>query len=131
MSVKHKEYSMDKIIMRDVEIYGCHGVAPEEKVNKQPFVIDVEMEADLKKPGISDNLEDTVSYSAVNKLITRIVQNTSFDLVERLAEELCCAILQNYEKVAKVKLCVKKPQAPMSGNFIWVGVEIERSRATA
>jgi len=122
---------MDKIIMRDVEIYGCHGVAPEEKVNKQPFVIDVEMEADLKKPGISDNLEDTVSYSAVNKLITRIVQNTSFDLVERLAEELCCAILQNYEKVAKVKLCVKKPQAPMSGNFKWVGVEIERSRATA
>lgn len=122
---------MDKIIIRDVEIYGCHGVAPEEKVNKQSFVIDVEMEADLKKPGISDNLEDTVSYSAVNKLITWIVQNTSFDLVERLAEELCCAILQNYEKVSKVKLCVKKPQAPMSGNFKWVGVEIERSRATA
>ena len=120
---------MDKIIMRDVEIYGCHGVAPEEKVNKQPFVIDVEMEVDLKKPCVSDNIEDTVSYSDVNKLITRIVQNTSFDLVERLAGELCRAILQNYDKVLKVKLCVKKPNAPMKGNFKWVGVEIERTRA--
>lgn len=119
---------MDKIIMRDVEIYGRHGVAPEEKVAEQPFLIDVEMEADLKKPCMSDNLEDTVSYSAVNKLITRIVQNTSFDLVERLAEELCTAILQNYDKIDKVKLCVKKPQAPMKGTFKWVGVEIERSR---
>jgi dihydroneopterin aldolase len=122
---------MDKIIMRDVEIYGRHGVAPEEKVNEQPFLINVEMEADLRKPCLSDNLEDTVSYSAVNKLITRIVQNTSFNLVERLAEELCTAILQKYEKIEKVKLCVKKPKAPMKGTFKWVGVEIERSRTLA
>ena len=122
---------MDKIIMRDVEIYGRHGVAPEEKVNEQPFLIDVEMEADLKKPGLTDNLEDTVSYSAVNKLITQIVQNTSFNLIERLAEELCTAILQKYEKIEKVKLCVKKPKAPMKGTFKWVGVEIERSRTLA
>ena len=119
---------MDKIILRDVEIYGCHGVAPEEKVNAQPFVIDIEMETDLTEPGRTDNLEDTVSYSAVNKLITQIVQGTSFNLVERLAEELCSAILENYGKIGKVKLCVKKPQAPMKGTFKWVGVEIERSR---
>lgn len=122
---------MDKIILRDVEIYGRHGVNPEEKLNKQPFLIDVEMETDLSKPGQTDNLDDTVSYSAVNQLITQIVQNTSYSLIEKLAEELCSAILKNYEKVEKVTLCVKKPQAPMKGTFQWVGAKIERSKPLA
>jgi len=119
---------MDKIIIRDVEIYGRHGVNSIEKIKEQPFIIDVEMKVNLKKPGKTDCLEDTVNYAAANKLITEIVQSTSFNLLEKLAEELCSAILNNFDKVNAVKICIKKPEAPMEGSFKWVGVEIERTK---
>ena len=120
---------MDKIIIRDTIVYGCHGVNPEEKVKEQPFVIYLEMDVDLKPAGKSDDLNDTVSYAAVNKLITKVVTDNFFDLIERLAEEISSEILDTFDKVIQLKLCVKKPEAPMKGDFKWVGVEIERSRS--
>jgi dihydroneopterin aldolase len=121
---------MDKIIICDSVIYGCHGVNPGEKIKEQPFVIALEMDVDLSPAGKSDNLDDTVSYAAVNKLITKIITGKSFDLIERLAEEISMEILNTFDKVIQLKLCVKKPEAPMKGDFKWVGVEIERSRTT-
>jgi dihydroneopterin aldolase len=122
---------MDKIIIRDAKIMGRHGVSPEEKLEDQPFLIDLEMEADLKKPCRTDNLEDTVNYAAVNKLVIKIVRNNSYNLVEKLAEEICLALFQNFDQINRIKITVKKPEAPMTGDFQWVGVEIERSRELA
>lgn len=119
---------MDKILLHGVEVYGRHGVNPEEKTDEQPFLFDVELTTDLSNACRSDDLADTVSYAAVNKLLIRIVREQSFDLLERLAEVLCAAILEEFPPVHAVRLRVKKPQAPMRGTFEWVGVEIERSR---
>lgn len=119
---------MDKILLQGVEISGRHGVNPEEKAAEQPFLFDVELAADLSAACRTDDLADTVSYAAVNKLLIRIVREQSFDLIERLAEVLCGAILESFSMVQSVRLRVKKPRAPMRGTFEWVGVEIERSR---
>jgi dihydroneopterin aldolase len=49
-------------------------------------------------------------------------------LIERLAESIAQFILNKYKNVEKTKILVKKPQAPIKGEFDWMGVEIERSR---
>ena len=45
-----------------MEFYGYHGVLPEETVLGQRFLVDVVAEIDLKEAGITDNLEESISY---------------------------------------------------------------------
>ena len=53
----------DRILLNGMTFYGYHGVRPEEKELGQRFVVDVEMELDLRAAGTSDDLTDTVDYS--------------------------------------------------------------------
>lgn len=119
---------MDKIIMKNMKFFGYHGVYSLEQSEGQNFLVDVEMYMDLKKPGSTDRLEDTIDYSRVFNMIKDISANNKFQLVERFANVIAREILSKYEDVDRVRVCVKKPEAPINGEFDWVGVEIERSR---
>lgn len=119
---------MDKIIMRNMKFFGYHGVYSQEQSEGQNFIVDVEMYMDLRKPGNTDRLEDTIDYSQVFNLIKVISANNKFQLVERFADVIAREILSKHEEVDGVRVCVKKPEAPINGEFDWVGVEIERTR---
>lgn len=54
---------MDKIQIRGLKVFAWHGVGLEEKKKGQLFVLDVDMECDLKKAGNTDALGDTVNYA--------------------------------------------------------------------
>ena len=58
---------MDKIIIKDLKLYAYHGVNPEEKIEGQNFIFDIECSVDLSKPCESDNVDDTVSYAKMIK----------------------------------------------------------------
>lgn len=118
----------DKIILKNMKFYAYHGVLPEERTEGQYFIIDVELYTDLFLAGNSDNLDHTVSYAAVYEDIKDITLKNKFMLIERLAETIAQSILDKYKNVEKIKILVKKPQAPIEGEFDWMGVEIERSR---
>ena len=45
-----------------MEFYGYHGVLPEENRLGQSFIIDLIVEIDLKKAGVTDDLEESISY---------------------------------------------------------------------
>ena len=119
---------MDKIIMKNMEFYGYHGVLIEEQIKGQNFYIDLEMYLDLKKAGNNDNLEDTVDYSKIYDIIKYITENYKFRLIEKLADSISREILSKYEMIKEVVVCVKKPDAPISGTFDFVGVEIKRKK---
>lgn len=123
--------SLGKIIIRNMKIYGHHGVEPWEKEKGQFFYFDIEMGANLEKAGDSDKLEDTVDYSKVYGLVKHIVQSTRFQLMEKLTKTIAKAILQKYDMIESVKICAKKPEAPIDGEFDWVGIEIELEREGA
>lgn len=108
-----------------MQFYGYHGVLPEEKVLGQIFIIDLEMKTELKEAGVSDDLKKTVSYAEVFADIEKIVTLEEFDLIEALAEKIAERVLTAYP-INKVKVRVKKPQAPIKGQFDFVAVEIKR-----
>ena len=56
---------MDKIVLTGLHFYGYHGCLPEEKRHGQPFHIDLVLETDLERAGQTDDLTQTVDYSAV------------------------------------------------------------------
>ena len=122
---------MDRIFLTGLKIFAYHGVNPEEKRDSQEFVLDVTLTADLRRARLSDDLNDTVNYAAVRKTIQRAFTGESYDLIERAAEVVCGAVLDEFPKVAVVTLKLKKPHAPMNAVFDYVAVEVTKTREEA
>lgn len=119
---------MDKILLSNMCFYGYHGVLPEEKTLGQKFYVDVELQLPLEKAGQTDDLDETVNYAAVYDAIRDIVTKERFNLLEALGERLCYEIFRRHPLVRKIKLRIRKPNAPIPGVFDWAGVELERDR---
>ena len=60
---------MDVIKIRDLEIYGHHGVMKEENVLGQKFLVSLALYTDTRAAGESDNLADSVNYAEVSYLV--------------------------------------------------------------
>ena len=118
---------MDKIILKDMEFFGYHGVLPEERSLGQRFIIDLELELDLKPAGASDDVSRTVDYAAVFELAKNSVTGRSYFLIEALAEDIANRVLAQFP-VEAVVVRVKKPQASIAGHFACMAVEIRRNR---
>lgn len=117
----------DAIHLKGLQFYGYHGVMPEETVLGQKFVVDVDLYRDLRKPGFSDQVADTINYAEVYQRIKTIVTGERFQLLERLAEEIAKQILNAFScEVIRVE--IHKPQAPIPGIFEDASVEIWREK---
>src|SRR5262245_63740984 len=115
----------DRILISGLRELGLHGVLPEEQLRPQPFQIDLELLVDLSSAGDSDELDDTVDYSAVCEAVSRVVSSESYRLLERLATriaEVCCAD----PRVEGVVVNVRKLHPPVRAMLDSVGVRIER-----
>lgn len=119
---------MDKIILQGMEFYGYHGVLPEERSLGQRFIVDLELELDLRPAGRTDNLELTVNYARVYELVESVVRGKPRRLIESVAEDIASALMEQFP-VAASTVRVKKPQAPVHGHFTWMAVEIRRDRS--
>jgi len=120
----------DKIQLEGMVFYGYHGVGLAEQELGQRFVVDVEMERDLRAAGLSDDPADTVNYSHVFKLVREIMEGPSRKLLENIAETIAQRVLDGYD-VDSVKVRVKKPEVPMKGSILaHASVEIFRKRGS-
>ena len=119
----------DEILLEGMRFYGYHGVHPEEQRLGQRFVVDVALTVDLQAAGESDNLAETVSYSAAYTEIRRIVEGPPRKLIEAVAEDIASALLALDGRVQRVQVRVAKPEAPVKGSVLdAVAVRIMRHR---
>jgi dihydroneopterin aldolase len=119
----------DRIELRGLRFLGRHGVTLEERMEPQPFEVDVVMWASLADAVTSDDLADTVDYSAVFAQVAEIVQGKSFRLIEALAGAIISAVLASQPRIASVEVRVRKPQAPLPGSFDTVEAVLRRDRS--
>ena len=117
----------DRIVLQGISARGFHGVLDFEKVDGQDFVVDVTLEVDLRRAGVSDLLAHTVSYADVAADVVDLIAGPSLDLIESLAEQIAATALRR-PLVASVEVTVHKPQAPVGVPFGDVQVTIERCR---
>jgi dihydroneopterin aldolase len=115
----------DKLILSGMQFFGRHGVFAEEKAMGQKFIIDVELNLDLKKAGESDDITHTPNYADIYAIVKGITTRMIFNLIEALAETIAKEILAVH-KVKQVTVRIRKPHAPISGIFDFMGCEIVR-----
>lgn len=115
---------MGKLILNNMKFYGYHGVGAFEKDNGGQFEVDLEMEFNMSRAIDSDNIEDTVDYTIVHKLIRRVIENRKYNLLEALAGNILQALFDEVE-IEKAKIYLRKKYVPVEGVFDSVEVEIE------
>ena len=116
---------MDKIVLTDLRVDAVIGIWDWEKRNSQSISIDLEMQTDTKKISQSDSIEDALDYKAVSKRAKQFIQDSQFNLIETLAENLAQIILEEFD-VQWLKLSISKPYAIRDSKNI--GVSIERTK---
>jgi len=117
----------DRITLRGMRFLGRHGVNPEEQATPQPFEVDLILRADLSRPAVTDDLADTIDYSAAFAVVAEIVEGRSYQLIERLAGAIAEAALAAFP-VDDVEVRVRKPKAPLPGAFDTVEARLRRRR---
>ena len=120
--------SADRIRLTGLHGRGYHGVLESEREAGQEFWVDVDLEVDVARASASDDLTQTVDYSAVAQQVHELITGQSVNLIETLADRIAHTCL-NHALVSAVTVTVYKPQAPISVPFENVSVTIRRVRA--
>ncbi|MBC2396345.1 dihydroneopterin aldolase/2-amino-4-hydroxy-6-hydroxymethyldihydropteridine diphosphokinase [Clostridium tetanomorphum] len=122
---------MDKIIVKDFEIFANHGVFGEEKVLGQKFIVSLELQVSTREAALTGDLTKSVHYGELCHKIEKEIQKESYDLIETVAEKIAEFVLIEYPLVKGVKVNLKKPWAPILRHLEYVAVEIYRKRSRA
>ena len=120
--------TVDRIVLDGMRFYGFHGVNPEERVKGQEYLVDLAIEMDLRLPGASDNLDDTISYAHIYRAVRDVMEGEPRNLLEAAAQSIAEKVLSDFS-VDAVSVRVKKPHPPIRGSVIEnATVEITRRR---
>ncbi|MEW7006701.1 dihydroneopterin aldolase [Lentilitoribacter sp. EG35] len=117
--------SIFTIHIKNCAFYAYHGVLDFEKEKGQNFFVDAVLTIERPPEFGNDDLNDTVNYALVFELIEQITTKERYDLIETLAHEISRRICQKFSKVISASITVRKPDAPIDGEFDYVEVNVE------
>jgi dihydroneopterin aldolase len=120
-----------RIELRGMRFFGRHGVTLAERLEPQPFEVDLILHGDLARAAASDDLADTADYGPLYEVVKAVVEQESFRLVEALAGtilERAAAAIAADAPIRTLEVRVRKPAAPLPGPFETVEVTLVRRR---
>jgi dihydroneopterin aldolase len=116
----------DLIRIVGIKGFGYHGVFESERANGQDFYVDVELEVDLTRASVSDDVKDTINYAEVTDMVAEEISTNPVSLIEKLAGRIAERIKVAFAQAARVTVTVHKPQAPVSADVKDISVTISR-----
>lgn len=114
----------DQIHIKDLLLRAIIGINDEERRNKQDVVVNITLYTD-HTAAASDDIADTVNYRTIAKQIIKLVEESEFYLVEKLALEINHLCLAD-PRVERAVVTVEKPGALRFARS--VGVTVDRTR---
>jgi dihydroneopterin aldolase len=112
-----------RVELRGLELYGYHGVHPEERERGQRFLYDVELEVGDR--GADDRLEGAVDYSQVAGAVREVAERP-YDLLEALATAIA-DVLEERFRPERLRVRVRKPDVRPGGIDVeFAAVTVER-----
>ena len=112
-----------KIRLKNIQLFGWHGVADKEKKIGQQFEIDIEANAQLNSAIQSDDIRQTVDYSKLYEKVVDIFSGDKYNLIESLANKIAVTLTNDFNLIT-CKVIIRKPDAPINGILDTVEVEV-------
>jgi dihydroneopterin aldolase len=98
--------------VRDLRVFGRHGVHDEERERGQDFLFDVELE--VGERGTSDRIEDAVDYVEVARVVQAVSDGEQFNLLEALASAVADELERRFAP-ERLRVRVRKPEVRPAG----------------
>ena len=119
-----KARNMSLITIENMEFYAYHGHFEEEQKIGTWFSLDLIMDVDTSKAELSDELEDTVDYSAVYQVVKEQMMIPS-KLLENVGRRILNTIKERFPEVKDAQLKVRKMNPPLGGKMAFVSLEFK------
>lgn len=104
----------DFIKVSNLKVFAYHGVLAEEKRTGQDFFLNAKVYVDMRRAGLTDQLEDTINYDSVCIFLAEVFAEKQFDTIEAAAEYTVQEIIVNFPSIEAMELEVRKPHAPLT-----------------
>ncbi|WP_203256613.1 dihydroneopterin aldolase [Hyunsoonleella ulvae] len=118
---------MGIIKVENIRVFSYHGCLKEETKIGSDYRVDVKVKADLQKSAKTDNLDDTVDYVFLNKVIKEEMSIPS-KLLETVAKRILDKIFKNDALVQKATVCISKLNPPIGGDVESVTIKMTDKR---
>jgi FolB domain-containing protein len=115
----------DYVFINGLQLKCVIGIDDEERLTPQNVILDVSIGLDVTTASVSDDVSDTIDYSALTDRLVDFVESSSFMLLERLAVAIA-DICFDEKRATWVQVSVDKPSAATKASK--VGVTITRHK---
>ena len=95
-----------RLFLSGIHASGRHGARAGEKDEPQEFVVDLDLFVDAG----ADSIDSTSDYRRIVDAVREVVEGSSFDLIESMADAVARAVLAR-PRVTRVTAVVHKPGA--------------------
>ena len=119
---------MGTIKVTNIRVYAYHGCLIEEGKIGSDYRVDLKVKADLSKSAVTDNLEDTVDYVHLNKIVKQEMAIRS-KLLEEVAKRILNRILSEIPIAKDASVAVSKLNPPIGGNVEMVTIKMCKTRS--
>ena len=106
---------MHTLRLNNAVFFAHHGVRKAERRAGGRYEVDVSMDFDFEQAAENDSLSDTVDYERIYDIVSAVVLNHRFRLIERLAYLIAQQVLTNYPFVKGIEVTVRKRNPPIGG----------------
>jgi len=112
------------IEVNGIKLYAFHGCMPEEGRIGGHYIVDVRMTTDFSSAAKSDELEETIDYVVVNKIVKEEMAIRS-KLIEHVGQRIVNRIKKEIEFIHALCVKVTKLAPPINGDVNNVAIIIE------
>lgn len=119
---------MGTIKLKNIRTFSFHGCLEEEGRIGSDYTVDLEVKTDLRRSSASDNLEDTVDYVILNRIVVEEMAIRS-KLLEHVAHRIISRIFGEIPSISRILLAVSKINPPIGGDVEAVTIEMEEYRS--
>ena len=100
----------DVIDIEGLSVHTVIGIFEHERTRKQEVVVHLRLETDARVAAKHDTIDHALDYKAVAKRVIALVEDSSFHLIETMADRIASALLAEFP-TPRVTVRVEKPGA--------------------
>ena len=115
---------MDSYIeLKEIKIHAYHGVAKQERVVGNDYLVRVKVKYDISKAAQSDSVDDTINYAELYDIVKQEMDIPS-NLLENVVYRIMNAIKNRFPTVEGGEVEIVKIKPPISGDVRGATVSI-------
>lgn len=115
---------MNLIQVKGIRCYSYHGCLAEETLIGGHFEVDVDLWCNFKPSAMDDNLELTINYVDVNRIVEEEMAIAS-KLIETVAYRILERLKSDFSILEKSRVEIRKINPPLEGDVNYVAVVVE------